>query len=129
MNLFIGIGRLTKDIDVIDKGNMKIGKFSLAIPRSHKNTEGEYEADYLNCIVFNINEYLKNNLLKGTKASVEGRIQTRSYDLNGERKYSTDIIVERVEILEKKNGNQQVLDHVKTKVQQQFEYSEDDLPW
>lgn len=128
MNVFIGIGRLTKNVEVVEKGNLKIGKFSLAITRSHKNTEGEYEADFLNCIVFNINEYLTNNLLKGTLVSIEGRIQTRSYDLNGERRYSTDIIVDRINILGKKEQTEPI-PNVKTQVQQTIEYSEEDLPW
>lgn len=125
MNVFIGIGRLTKNVEVVDKGNLKIGKFLLAITRSHKNTEGEYEADFLNCIVFNINEYLTNNLLKGTQVSIEGRIQTRSYDLNGERRYSTDIIVDKVNVLEKREQ----VPNVKTQVQQTIQYSDEDLPW
>lgn len=134
MNKFLCIGRLTRDVEIIDRGNIQIGKFSIAISRSYKNEDGEYEADYLNCVLFKISEYFKNNLKKGTMVSIEGRIQTNIYQTNeGNNKYSTDIIVERVQILskneKKEGGTKQVLDHIKTEVQQQFEYSDEDLPW
>ena len=47
MNRVILTGRLTKDIEVKQKGETTIGKFSIAVNRPYKNSEGEYETDFL----------------------------------------------------------------------------------
>ena len=133
MNSFNGIGRLVKDIEITEKNDIKLGRFTIAIPRSWKNADGEYESDFINCILFNANDYVKNNLKKGTQVSIEGRIQTRSYETNGVKKYSTDIVVSKVMPLQKvenKGGTLEVLDkHTKTNTQEMFEYTDEDLPW
>lgn len=133
MNSFNGIGRLVKDIEITEKNDIKLGRFTIAIPRSWKNADGNYESDFINCILFNANDYVKNNLKKGTQVSIEGRIQTRSYETNGVKKYSTDIVVSKVMVLQKvenKGGTLEVLDkHTKTNTQETFEYTDQDLPW
>lgn len=133
MNSFNGIGRLVKDIEITEKNDIKLGRFTIAINRNWKNADGNYESDFINCILFNANDYVKNNLKKGTQVSIEGRIQTRTYEVNGTKKYSTDIIVNRVNTLQKvenKGGTYEVLDkHTKTNTQEMFEYTDDDLPW
>ena len=133
MNSFNGIGRLVKDIEITEKNDIKLGRFTIAIPRSWKNADGNYESDFINCILFNANDYVKNNLKKGTQVSIEGRIQTRSYEANGVKKYSTDIVVSKVMVLQKvenKGGTLEVLDkHTKTNTQEMFEYTDEDLPW
>lgn len=133
MNSFNGIGRLVKDIEITEKNEIKLGRFTIAIPRNWKNADGNYESDFLNCVLFNASDYIKDNLKKGSLVSIEGRIQTRSYEVNGTKKYSTDIIVNRVNILSKvenKGGTYEVLDkHTKTNMQETFEYTDDDLPW
>ena len=133
LNAFIGIGRLTKDIDITNKDNMSLGRFTLAIQKPYKNANGEYESDFLNCVLFNASGYVKDNLKKGTLVSIEGRIQTRTYEVNGIKKYATDVVINRVHILSKvenNGGTYQVLDnHTKTEVQETFNYTDEDLPW
>ena len=98
MNKVILIGRVVKDIETKEK----LGKFTLAVNRPYKNQNGEYEADFLNCIVFNATDYVKNNLKKGSQISVDGSIQTRTYEIEGNKKYTTEIIVNRIELLNPK---------------------------
>ena len=96
MNKFIGIGNLTRDIELNQIEDLVVGKFTIAIQRDKDNT------DFINCTKFNPSDYLQENMLKGTMVSVEGRIQTSNYtDKKGNKVYSTDIIVERVQILRK----------------------------
>lgn len=101
MNKVIISGNLTRDVELTKANDLLIGKFSLGVSRTTKNKDGNYESDFLNCVVFNPGEYIQNNLLKGVRVLVEGRIQTKQYEKDGKNHYSTDIIVERIEILKK----------------------------
>lgn len=129
MNKVILSGNLTKDIEVIKKENICLGKFTLAVSRQYKNSNGEYESDFFNCVIFNANDYIKDNLKKGTKILLDGIIQTKSYEVEGIKKYSTDIVVNKIEILIKKEENNLDKLTTKTETQTQFEYSDSDLPW
>ena len=77
MNSICLIGRETKDVELFNEG--KIGKISVAVPRQFKNKEGNYDTDFFDCVIFNPTEYLKENLIKGTLVSIEGRLQNRVY--------------------------------------------------
>ena len=129
MNRVILTGRLTKDIDVRQKGEMSIGRFSIAVNRPYKNSEGEYETDFFNCVMFNVNSYIKENLLKGVSVAIDGRIQNSSYEVEGERRVSTDILVERIEVMNKPKDIPTDKLRTRTEVQQTFEYKDSDLPF
>lgn len=104
MNKWFGIGRLCSDVDVrTSQDGKEIAKYRLAVNRTYSK-DGQQEADFLNCVVFGKGaEFAKNYLQKGTKVAIEGRIQTGSYDKDGVRVYTTDIVVERCEFCESKN--------------------------
>ena len=131
MNKVILNGNLTKDIEVIEKNNISLGKFTLAVLRPYKNANGEYESDFLNCVVFSANDYIKNNLKKGAKILLDGMIQTKSYEVEGTKRYSTDIVVNKIEILTKKEEDN--LDKLTTKTDfdktGQIQISEEDYPF
>lgn len=129
MNKVILSGNLTKDIEVTNKNNINIGKFTLAVPKPFKNANGEYESDFINCVVFNAHDYIKNNLKKGTRILLEGSIQTKSYEVEGIKKYSTDIIVNKIEIMKKVEDIPTDKLTTKTESQLQIEYTDEDLPW
>lgn len=129
MNRVILTGRLTKDIDVRQKGDMSIGRFSIAVNRPYKNSEGEYETDFFNCVMFNVNNYIRENLLKGVSVVIDGRIQNSSYEVEGERRVSTDILVERIEVMNKPKDIPTDKLRARTEVQQTFEYKDSDLPF
>lgn len=101
MNKVLLVGNLVKDIELRYTTNEKaVGKFTIAINRETKNKDGEYDADYINCVSFGeqakaLSEYLK----KGTKVSVEGHIQTGSYEKDGKKVYTTDIVVEKIKFI------------------------------
>lgn len=108
MNKFIGIGRLTKDLELKTTQTGKaVTSFTLAINRISKN-EGQPEADFIGCVAWNQTAELMSKYTgKGSLIGIEGRIQTRNYEDNTGRKvYVTEIVVDRVEFLESKKQEQ-----------------------
>lgn len=91
MNTFIGMGRLTKDVDVKNTENTTVARYTLAIDRFGKDKG----ADFIPCVCFGKNaDFAEKYLKKGMKIAVEGRIQTGSYtNKDGNKVYTTDVIV------------------------------------
>ena len=103
------MGRLTRDPDIrYSQGATAtaIARFSLAVDRRYKR-EGESNADFINCVALGkTGEFIERYGHKGTKFVVEGRIQTGSYtNKDGQRVYTTDVVVENVEFAESKNAS------------------------
>lgn len=107
MNKVILMGRLTRDPDVrYSQGGeapMAIARYSLAVDRRFKR-ENEPTADFINCVAFGRQgEFAEKYLKQGTKIAVTGRIQTGSYtNRDGQKVYTTDVIVEEQEFAESK---------------------------
>jgi single-strand DNA-binding protein len=98
MNRVVLVGRLTKDPDLKYTPNgVPVATFTLAVNRPFK-TNGEQEADFINCTVWRKPaENAANFLKKGSLAGVDGRIQTRNYEgQDGERIYVTEVQAESV---------------------------------
>ena len=104
MNKVCLIGRITKDIEIrYTSSNIPSVRFTLAVNRTFSNQNGEREADFINCIAWrnqaeNMNKYVS----KGSLVAVEGRIQTGSYEKDGQRVYTTDVVADSVQFLESK---------------------------
>lgn len=99
------MGRLTKDPEIrkgkTSKGEeMLVARYTLAIDRRGKDAG----ADFISCVVFGKGaEFAQNYLKKGTKIAVVGRIQTSNYtNKDGQKVYTTDIVVEECEFAESK---------------------------
>ena len=110
MNKFIATGRLTTDPEIrYTQGNkpMAVARYRLAIDRRFKREGDQQTADFINCVAFNKTaEFMERFGRKGTKFVVEGRIQTGSYtNKDGQKVYTTDVIVEQVEFAESKASN------------------------
>lgn len=146
MNKTILIGRLTKNPEIrYTSNNVPCCTFTLAVSRDYTNQEGQREADFINIQVWkNQAENCSKYLTKGSLIAIVGRIQTRSYDNEkGEKRYVTEVVADKITFLDNKKDGQatetesdtQVPQNefenmsVKTEVQQQLEYTEDDLPW
>ena len=53
LNQVVLVGRLTKELELEEGENeKKFAKITLAVPRSFKNSDGEYETDFINCMLF-----------------------------------------------------------------------------
>lgn len=101
LNQIVLVGRITRDIVVnkSEKGN-KVATISLAIPRSFKNSEGNYDTDFVDCVAFdviaeNTREYCK----KGDIVGVKGRVQSRVIEKEDKRESIVEIIAEKVTFL------------------------------
>lgn len=110
MNKVILMGRLTRDAEIRysqGENSMAIARFSLAVDRRFRK-DGEQGADFINCIAFGKTaEFYEKFGRKGTKFVIEGRIQTGSYtNKDGQRVYTTDVVVENTEFAESKSNNQ-----------------------
>lgn len=84
-----------------------VGRFSLAVDREFKK-EGQPDADFINCLAFDKKaETIANYVKKGHKLGVIGRIQTGSYDKDGTKVYTTDVMVDKIEFLQPKGNDGQ----------------------
>lgn len=109
MNIVIMIGRITKDIEVrYTEKSLAVSNFTIAVRKDYKNVNGEYESDFINCVSFgNIAEYLQKYSNKGDLVGIKGRLQTRKYeDKEGNKKYITEVLVEKVTSLSSKKEKQ-----------------------
>lgn len=111
MNRVILIGRLTRDPEVrYSQGekSIAIARYTLAVDRKFKK-EGEQSADFISCVAMGKNgEFAEKYLKQGTKIAIEGRIQTGSYtNKDGNKVYTTDVIVEGHEFCESKSSQNQ----------------------
>lgn len=107
MNKWMGIGRLTADpqIATAQSGTL-IASYTLAVNRP-RTANGQDAADFIRCKAFGKGaEFAQNYLHKGTKIAVEGRIQTGSYERDGVKRYTTDIVVDRSEFVESKQAQE-----------------------
>lgn len=103
MNQVTLLGRLTKDIEIKELGGTKVGQFSLAVKRSYKNKNGEYESDFFNCKVFNQRaETLQKYCGKGQQLLVEGSIQINNVETENGKRSFTEVNVNNFYLLDKK---------------------------
>ena len=111
MNKVILIGRVVRDAEIrYSQGEnpMAIARYTLAVDRRFKK-DGEATADFINCVAFGKNgEFAEKYLHKGVKIAVSGRIQTGSYtNKDGQKVYTTDVVVDEQEFCESKSSNHQ----------------------
>ena len=94
MNSCNFVGRLTRDIE-LRTGNTSVANFGLAVDRKFKK-DGQPTADFPRFVAFGKTaEIMAQYLSKGNQVAITGRLQTGSYDdKNGNKVYTTDIIVE-----------------------------------
>jgi len=95
------IGNLTRDpeLKALPSGT-KVCSFSIATNRTYKDKEGQRQdtAEFHNIVAFSkLGELAAQYLKKGQQALVEGRLQTRSWETNGEKKYRTEIIADNIQ--------------------------------
>jgi single-strand DNA-binding protein len=108
INKAILFGNLTRDPELraLPSG-MNVCNFSIATNRVYKDRDGkkQEQADFHNVVVFGrqadtVSQYLK----KGSSAYVEGRMQTRSWEQNGEKKYRTEVVADSVQFGPRSSG-------------------------
>ena len=111
MNKIVLMGRLTRDPEVrysATERQMAIARYTLAVDRRNAKRNGEQTADFIPCVAFDRDgEWAEKYLRQGMKIIVTGHIQTGSYtNRDGQRVYTTDVIIEEQEFAESKNAGE-----------------------
>ncbi len=104
LNRVILIGRLTRDPELkyIPSG-IPVASFTLAVDRPFTNKDGEKETDFIPIVVWRKQaENCASYLGKGSLVAVEGRIQVRTYEQEGQRRYMTEVVADNVRFLDRK---------------------------
>ena len=102
LNQIVLVGRITQDPKVTELENgKKVCNVTVAIPRSYKNENGEYDTDFVDVVLWNgIAENTAEYCHKGDIIGVKGRIQTSNYETeDGEKRKSTQIVAEKITFL------------------------------
>ena len=146
MNNTHQIGRLTKDLELKKTpANKSYVHFSIAVNRKFKNADGNYEADFIPCILWGEKaETLAKYASKGHRIGIDGELRTRSYkDSSGVKRFSMEVLVNNFEFLESKgsqvgngtsNGPASTQESNQTTAEElfggtQMEINPDDLPF
>ena len=108
LNQIVIIGRLVRNPEIKEAENgIKYTNITLAVPRNFKNSNGEYESDFIDCKLWNgIAENASEYCHKGDLLGVKGRVETRVYEpKEDEKKYITEVIAEKITFLSSKKAD------------------------
>ena len=110
LNQVVLVGRIVKnpELRVTDNGK-KVTTVTLAVPRSYKNSDGEYDTDFLDCTLWtNIAENTVQYCQTGDMVGVKGHLKTRVLeDDEGNKNKRTEIVAEKVTFLSSKKADEQ----------------------
>ena len=109
LNQVVLVGRLTSDPEAVQlEGGHKKSIFNVAVPRSFKNSNGEYETDFIRCLLWDaIATSTAEYCHKGDIVGIKGRIQVTQYEENSEKKYLTEVVAEKVTFLSSKKQGEE----------------------
>lgn len=103
MNKVELVGRLTKDPEIrLTNNQTQFCGFTLAVDRRFKDSNGERQADFINCIAWKERAvFIQKYFHKGSRIGICGSIQTRTYDDNdGKKVFVTEVLVDEAEFVE-----------------------------
>ena len=149
INSVVLVGRLTKDVELRKtQSGLSVASFTVACDRrlsQEQKNNNEQSADFINCVAWRGSaDFLGNYAHKGDTVGIEGRIQTRSYDRDGQRVYVVEVLANSVNLLHSKQTVQsqeqasyepQATQEPKPQQMSDFDYlpnvevSSDDLPF
>lgn len=102
LNQVVLVGRIVKNPELrVTESGKKVTTVTLAVPRSYKNSTGEYDTDFLDCTLWtNVAENTVEYCKTGDMVGVKGRIQSRFFeDDDGNKNRKTEIVAEKVTFL------------------------------
>jgi single-strand DNA-binding protein len=101
MNKVIIVGRLTRDPEVrYTQTGKAVATFSVAVDTGFGENK---RADFIPVVVWEkLAEVCGNNLTKGRRVLVEGRLQIRDYEKDGQKRRAADVVAQNVEFLDSK---------------------------
>ena len=108
INRTVLVGRLTRDPELrYTQGGTAVASFTLAVNRQFTNSQGEREADFINCVIWRkAAENFAKFTSKGSLVGIDGRLQTRNYEnKQGNRVYVTEVVADNFSLLESRKDN------------------------
>ena len=105
VNNYFCVGRLVNEPEVKElEDGKKVTNITIAVPRSYKNANGEYETDFIDCTIWNnVAESTSEYCKKGDMIGIKGRIETSIYEKDdGEKVKRTSVVADRVSFLSSK---------------------------
>jgi len=114
MNKVILMGRLTRDVDVryTQTTNKLVANFSIAVNRKVAKQGEERQADFFNIVAWGkTGEFCSKYFKKGQQVGVIGRLETRSWENNGQKHYAIDVIAEEVYFADSKKDDRENIEN------------------
>lgn len=104
LNNTVIVGRIVRDPELKEtETGKKVANITLAVPRSYKNIEGEYETDFIPCVLWSgIAENTVAYCKVGDLVGIKGRVQSRSYETEETRHHVVELVAEKVTFLSSK---------------------------
>ena len=102
LNRIVLIGRLTADpVLSYSQSGVPVATFSLSVDRNYTNQQGERETDFIDIVAWRrLAETCANNLNKGRLVAVDGRLQIRDYEYEGQRRRAAEVVADTVRFLD-----------------------------
>lgn len=102
INRVVLVGRLTKDVEVRKtQSGTSFARFTIACDRRGSRDANQPNADFIGCVAWEQRaDFLGQYAKKGNVIALEGRIQTGSYERNGQRVYTTDVVADTVRLIQ-----------------------------
>ncbi|MCR4951304.1 MAG: single-stranded DNA-binding protein [Solobacterium sp.] len=110
INRVVLVGRLTRDVEVRKtQSGLSVASFTVACDRrGSRGQDGQQQtADFISCVAWRQTaDFLGQYARKGAMVGVDGRIQTRSYDRDGQKVYTTEVLADSVQLLESRSQSE-----------------------
>lgn len=108
LNQIVLVGRLVKKPELKEAGNTKKYSFiTLAVPRSFKNSNGEYDTDFVDCVLWDsVAASTVEYCNKGDIIGVKGRVQSREIIGEDKKKKILEVVAEKVTFLSSKKADE-----------------------
>ena len=109
LNQTIIVGRIVQEPELRQTDNGRnVTNITLAVPRSYKNSNGEYETDFIDCVLWSgVAESTSEYCKKGDLIGVKGRVQTRKFETEEEKvRLVTEVVAEKVTFLSSKKADE-----------------------
>lgn len=141
MNRIILQGRLTDAPELrYTPSGVAVASFTLAVQRSYKDKNGNYLTDFIPCVAWRgTAELMANNLAKGNRVIVEGRLETRTYeDQSGNRRKVYEVVTEKAHLIDWGDAKKRLKDDIENdnvdpwdsgEFSEPIDLTDDDLPF
>lgn len=126
MNKWIGSGNLGKAPELKNVGENRVATFSIAV----KDKFNKEHTNWINCTAWNKTaDFIEKYFGKGSGIIVSGRLQVREWEKDGHKRYATDVIVEEVDFMGKKEKTESATKIVNDFVTVEDDPDDDSLPF